>query len=127
MRKHTILVKGVFNGLYFWGEGWRDNSVAIKWREFWKNNKSYIWKYVRLNDSDYLVSVTNSIFLHPMDFTALLTECGCLCNGSYFNDDIERLYKLCSECAEYCGGSFKMLVSEEQCSDYNLQEYSPKN
>lgn len=98
-------VKGIFKGLYKWGEGW-DIATKKKWDEFWGdiNNRSIFWKYFKdNNECDYLFGIQGSIFLHPMNFSAILyAEFGDI------NNQIEELRKLCSNCAEYCGGAFDM-------------------
>jgi hypothetical protein len=124
--KTSIMVRGYFNGIYDWGEGWK-SGVKEKWDEYLSTKKSYTWKHYRVNDicqTDYLHDITNIIFLHPLNFFAVLNECGCMTNGSYFKVEIEDLYEYCKGLAEYCGGTFTMEVSNEITSTYNMAEYS---
>lgn len=125
MEKAVIYFKGVFNGLYKWGEGW-DVETRAKWKEYWKNSKGIFWKYFNnksvCDDIDYLVSNGGSIFLHPMSFNGGLFSGGVLCNGSYFNSQITELKKLCEECAKVCGGTFVLTISEERKCDFGTFE-----
>lgn len=60
-------------------------------------------------DTHYLVSVDGSIFLHPMDFRAVLHNCGCNTDDSF---NCEALKKVCDKIAKHCGGTFDLEVSK---------------
>lgn len=123
--KHSVMVRGTFKGLYTWGEGW-DYTTRDKWEAYLSRMKSYGWKYYKCDDgfsvSYYLHNTNNIIFLHPMQFEAVLNDCGCMVNGSYFKGDIENLYEICKGLAEYCGGTFSMEVSGEKQTTYDVCE-----
>lgn len=116
-----IQIRVYFKGLYEWGEGWNTEAL-IKWREFWKTYRSTVWRYVRVDDEEHLISVSNNIYLHPYITEIVLHSNGVKTNGSYFNLDIEFLKKLFNECAEYCGGSMSMEISQEVTNTFIMQD-----
>ena len=124
MNKHIIYFKGTFKGFYQWGEGWTAEKRQL-WKTYWQNIKSYHWHYFNdkscCSDTDYLVGVTGSIYLHPMNFKGGLFDCGVLCNGKYFESEIEDLIGLCENCAKALGGTFEFEVSEEMPIHIDLE------
>jgi len=111
-----ITLKGTFNGLYRWGDGW-DSATEKKWNDYWRNQlKSYFWHFFEVHkghgDAQYLVTTGGSIYLHPMNFSLVMQKFG----GCYhYNEDgsktevhseIEELQEICEECAAFCGGDF---------------------
>ncbi len=123
MRKTTMLVRVTFNGLYSWGEGWKMDAL-VKWREYWKNVNAFMWRYIRIDDEDHLISVSNNIYLHPLYTEFMLTDKGVKSNGSYFGLDIEILKKVFTECAEYCGGTCTIQISQEVTNEYEMSVLS---
>lgn len=135
MNKERICtVRGVFAGLYEWGEGW-DTETAQRWHEFLENYKGIYWHYLAEDKAygrtDYLVSTGGSIYLHPMDFRTVLHSSGGKCpRGNddpledYFGGELDELKKLCTELAEYCGGRFTSMVAETQeVENNNLRQW----
>ena len=125
-------VRGVFAGLYAWGDGWSAEK-SNKWDEFLTNYKGIHWRAVTPKSRMscwMLVSTQGSIYLHPMDFnTVLKSSGGCCPKGNddmledYFGGELEELKKLCTELAEYCGGKFTSMVAEaHEIENNNLRQ-----
>lgn len=130
MKVYAISIKGVFKGIYEWGVGFVSREMQRKWDEFWNYHysKRYAyWKYVpgnSIGECGHLMSTTHCIYLHPMDFHAVLVNDGCCCHNafreeggkmvrtvSHFYTELETLKEACDECAKYCGVKFEMYVS----------------
>ena len=113
MKKTVVLVQGTFNGIYGWGKGFYTPEQAAQWKEALEEVDDIFWKlFVEKNgygDTHYLVSTDGSIFLHPMDFRAVLHNCGCNTDDSF---NCEALKKVCDKIAEHCGGTFELEVSK---------------
>lgn len=127
MKKIIAHVEIKFSGIYEWGQGWLDTGKVVAWYDFWKKHRGY-WKsilYTEYIEKDvYLVSVLGGAYLHPMGFKITLTDCGVSCgDGRRFTFALSALYNTCKECAEACGASFTMRVSEEKEIDFDLKEY----
>ena len=130
MNKERIcVVRGVFANIYQWGDGW-SQETAKKWYDFLENYKGIHWHYFRDSKksygSDYLVGTHGSIFLHPMDFRAVLHSSGCRERRGhddeledYFGSNLDELKKLCEDLAEACGGQFTSMVAETQVIENN--------
>lgn len=126
MNKTSIVVKGYFSGFYEWGNGFKDKETKKKWNQFLSELKSLWWTHIKTDEygSDYLMNCNNIIFLHPMRFYVVLVDSGVMVDGSYFKADIEELYTICNNLAKYCGGTFRMEVSDEATTEYNnFKEY----
>lgn len=128
-KERVCVVRGVFANIYQWGEGW-SQETAKKWHAYLENYKGIFWHYSRdergLGGSDYLISTGGSIYLHPMDFRAVLHSSGGKCpRGNnddledYFGGELDELKKLCTELAEACGGQFTSMVAETQVIENN--------
>lgn len=106
--KHIIIASGVFTGLYEWGAGWNMETI-IKWRAYWAKLKSIYWNYIEdaSNNSQYLYGLYGSIFLHPERFEVVIS--------SSINPDrvLEELNKICAECANACGGTFRLEIKNK--------------
>ena len=120
-KEKIVVVKGTFNNIYFWGKGYRDLETANAWHNAWDEVKSILWHHTRLDDTEYLVNIQGSIYLHPMDFRAILHGCGCHTSDTY---DCAELKRICEEVAKKCGGTFDLEVSEEIAIDANLVPYT---
>ena len=128
-RKYAVSIKGEFSGIYEWGNGFKDRNMADTWNWFWRvefRKKRYLfWKYSEGDDfggCGHLSSISGSIYMHPMDFSAtLISTGGCVCISSvegkdyynHFQSELRELKKICDECAEFCGGHFTLRVSPE--------------
>lgn len=125
--KDVIFVKGQFNGLYEWGVNWLYDA-RLKWNEYWKGARSDMWDYLPTEDCEYLVGVEGSIYLHPMGFKAILSGCGVTdAYGSPFSTELKELNRLCTECANACGGTFTLYVSNEQNVNFGqISEWQEK-
>lgn len=118
-------VRGVFTNIYQWGKGWsKEKSDA--WDNYLENYKGCYWHPVKIRDIWYLVSTQGSIYLHPMDFNAVLKSTGGFSpKGNddiledYFGSQIDELKKICNELAKTCGGQFTSLVAEAQETENN--------
>lgn len=109
-----IITKGVFHGIYRWGSGFVSQAAYNRWRNYWLSVDAIFWHHFATKDCQYLVGTGGSIYLHPMDFTLVLRKIG----SQYSYDEngnkhevfaeIEELDKICSKCAEACGGTFEM-------------------
>lgn len=135
MNKERICaVRGVFANIYEWGEGW-PQDVAKRWHDYLENYKGIYWHYFRDSKksygSDYLVGTSGAIFLHPMDFRAVLHSSGGKCpRGNddmledYFGGELDELKALCEGLAEACGGQFISMVAEAQeIENRNLKQW----
>lgn len=123
MRKAIVLVRGVFKGIYFWGQGWKDEETYRKFKEAEHKFQSYCWTLKESEESgssDYLVSIYGSIYLHPMDFTTVLHNSGGLSDDSFGCEDLKCI---CDKIAEACGGSFEMIVSKPLEVEAEMFEY----
>lgn len=130
MNKERIcVVRGVFANIYQWGEGW-DTETAQRWNDYLENYKGIYWSYFRDGKrsygTDYLVSTQGSIYLHPMDFRAVLHSCGGKSpRGNddpledYFGGELDELKRLCEGLAQACGGQFISMVAETQVIENN--------
>jgi hypothetical protein len=131
-KKHAITINGVFNGIYEWGQGFKDRNIADKWNRYWKvefpKNKDgfgkLFWKYADGDDfggCGHLSCIGGNIYMHPMNFTTTL-----IANGgarishidgkdyyNHFSNELRELKEICDECAEFCGGSFQLYISPE--------------
>lgn len=127
MEKIIAHVEIKFNGIYAYGQGWLDAGKMVAWYNFWKKHRGY-WKSILYteysNTSVYLVSVLGGAYLHPIGFKITLTDCGVpFDDGSSFTISLSALYDTCKECAEACGATFTMRVSEKKEIDFDLKEY----
>lgn len=120
--KASVMVMGKFNGIYEWGDGWISGKKE-KWDEYLSNLKNSHWKYFRLNEpthsTDYLIAIDNVIFLHPLSFSAVMTYIPGM--SIYDKADVDELYNICKELAEYCGGTFTMEVSKWEKVSYKFE------
>ena len=131
-KKHAITINGIFKGIYEWGKGFKDCETARKWNWFWavefpKNKDGFgrlFWKYSEGDDfggCGHLSCIGGNIYLHPMNFNATLIASGCACIShidgkeyyNHFGGALKELKEICDECAEYCGGSFQLNISQE--------------
>ena len=133
MSKFATNVYGVFHGIYFWGQGFKDTETRVKWDEFWNNlSRRTYWRFCPPKDSyggscGNLVSIQNTIYMHPMDFAVTLVSPGycrmCVDGGdnkkyfTHFSGEVRELLEICNECAEKCGGTFELFASEEYVID----------
>lgn len=120
MVKTIVVVKGTFNDIYYWGKGFRDSETSIRWNKALSEVNSFLWTRFSDGKSNYLVSVQGSIFLHPMDFRAVLYSCGCHTDDTF---DCGELLKICNEIAEKCGGTFELEVSKPTVVNVDLMPY----
>lgn len=120
MKETIVVVKGTFNNLYFWGKGYRDLETLKNWNDAWENIKSFHWKHFKSSNTNYLVGVQGSIFLHPMDFKAVLHGCGCHTDDTFNCNELKRI---CEEVAEKCGGTFDLEVSKPIEVDIDILPY----
>lgn len=125
-------VRGVFAGIYAWGDGW-SIEIADKWDKYLRNYHGIFWRPIppkHRMDCWQLVSIGGSIYLHPMDFHAVLYSCGGrVLKGNndmledYFGNSLEELEELCTGLAEACGGKFTSLVAEaHKIENNNLRQ-----
>ena len=109
-----IIAKGTFHGIYEWGVGFVSQKAYNSWKNYWPSIDAIFWHHFSTDDCQYLVGTGGSIYLHPMDFTLVLHKIGSQYrydeNGNKHEvfAEIEELDKICSKCAEACGGTFEM-------------------
>ena len=127
MNKERICcVRGMFQGIYAWGEGW-DAETCAKWDNYLKNYKGNYWRAIEPEhrmESWQLISTGGSIYLHPMDFRTVLHSCGGRTNGNteleqYFGGELRELKELCQGLAKACGGKFTTFIAETQVVENN--------
>lgn len=128
-KERVCVVRGVFANIYQWGDGW-SQETAKKWHDYLEKYNGIFWHYFRdekgIGGSDYLVSTGGSIYLHPMDFRAVLHSSGGKCvRGNnddledYFGGELDELKELCEGLAQACGGQFTSMVAETQVIENN--------
>lgn len=109
-----IITKGVFHDIYKWGVGFVSQNAYNKWNNYWPSIDATFWHHFPTEGCPYLVGTGGSIYLHPMGFTLILRKFGSQYrydeNGNKHEvfAEIEELDKICSKCAEVCGGTFEM-------------------
>ena len=130
MKQFAIKVRGIFNGIYEWGNGFKDRETESAWNWFWRvefpKKRALFWKYADGDDfggCGHLSSMTGSIYMHPMDFNAVLVaSSGCVKISpskdgkdyyNHFESELRNLKEICDACAEFCGGTFELLISKE--------------
>lgn len=130
MKETAIKIKGVFNGLYEWGQGWVSTSKRMAWDDFLENRlktevQPIFWKYVPgdkvTGACGSLIGTGDAIYLHPMGFNAILISHGCTTTSykdgvyyqSAFSSEIMELREICEAVAEACGGTFTLYTSKE--------------
>lgn len=133
MKIFAVNVRGEFRGLYEWGIGFVSAEKMRKWDEFWQERYSSRWgwwRYIRpkgIGECGHLISTTNNIYLHPMNFSTVLVDTGgCCCVGLkeidgetrevayHFSTELKALEDACKECAEYCGVEFEMFTNGKE-------------
>lgn len=146
MKEIAIKFNGIFNGLYYWGQGYKNSDVARKWEMFWKYEfprlKSVFWTYAPPKDNygscGNLVSTGAAIYMHPMDFKGVFVGTSGVSTSTYvdgqkysctFGSLMAELKEICDACAEYCGGTFNLRISKEfefEAPDYlhDLKEFT---
>lgn len=120
MERTVYMVRVVTHGLYEWGRGWVSSEKARLWDEFWSKCPSTSWRIAPLKDGigcPYLASMAGSIYLHPMDFDAVLTAPEYLITDTYLSD----LQKLMKECADHVGFTYDFKVSKKQRIIFNME------
>lgn len=126
MNKMRVLnVRGQFLNIYAWGEGWTADKHD-KWNEYLENYKGTFWRPVMVKNIWRLVSTGGCIYLHPMDFNAILNvPAGKSYRGhddeleDRCGDELDELYRLCKGLAEACGGQFGGLTAGIEELDFN--------
>lgn len=112
MKEKILWVHCAFNGLYEWGKGYVNGKHQL-WDEYWhklfNKTKEHSSCHVRLALSDTycgcdtLFTLGGSIYLHPMDFTAVFRK-------DYAN--IDAIKQVIDDCCKYCGVTYDMTVKE---------------
>ncbi len=114
MKETVIRVKAVFNNVYKWGRGFRDNDAARSWHAYWNDLASrkipIFWNYCPPTNSfscGYLASTAGSFYVHPLDFDSVLRV-----RPSGLKGHLLELEELCMAAAEAAGGTCEIVVSE---------------
>ena len=128
-----VEIRVIFDDIYYWGEGWKDNTTAQKWNEYLSKLNSNHWTYfhnTRLSDSYHLIGISSNVFLHPMDFHAyvpIIGTCYRIGDNGEKNenfDTIRELIDIAKGLAEYCGGEAKVDFIRLQEFDDNGKCYT---
>lgn len=130
MNKERICtVRGIFTGIYQWGEGW-SQETARKWDEFFEHYKGIHWKAFNDKGTWYLVGVQGSIYMHPMDFRTVLHSVGGKSPRGhddpledYFGMELDELKRICKDLTEACGGGFNMVAETQEVENRNLKQW----
>lgn len=122
MERTVYMVRVVTHGLYEWGRGWVSSEKAGLWHRFWEECPSRFWRLTRpiennLGHECYLASMAGSIYLHPMDFDAVLTTPEYLVTDIYLADLQETMKK----CSEVVGFTYDFKVSKKQRITFNVE------
>jgi hypothetical protein len=109
-----------FGGIYAWGDGFVDHKYRL-WHLYWSKVNGIFWhtltKYEEGQISIYLVSLYGSAYVHP-DRIDFVMEKG---NSNYALDELKDI---CKRCAEECGGTMKMYVSEKEVDFEEEKEWN---
>ena len=114
------MVRVTTQGLYEWGRGWVSSEKGRLWNEFWEKCPSRFWYIATPKDGiscPYLVSMAGSIYLHPMDFEAVLTTQEYSLTDIYLEDLQETMKK----CSEVVGFTYDFKVSKKQRINFNME------
>ena len=107
-----IIAKGVFKDIYFWGTGFVSVKASAKWGAFWAEQRDApgcFWRTYIHDGTPYVVSTGGSVYMHPMDFDLVLHKLGSSYQGGReVFPEVDELVRICTKCAEECGGSFEM-------------------
>lgn len=107
-----IIAKGVFKDIYYWGQGFASMEASVKWDAFWAGQSradNNFWQVYIKDGTPYVVAVNGSVYMHPMDFDLVLTKLGSSYQGGKeIFPEVDKLVRMCTECAAECGGSFEM-------------------
>lgn len=119
----VLAFRASFDGLYEWGRGWISHEKAEAWRKYFLGLEGYTFWDIHCNsrkDTMYLVGNGCSVYLHPMDITAVAHKMG---KTSHFEDgkevedfmDIDELKEILAGAAKACGGTvrFSEIVTSE--------------
>ena len=107
-----IIAKGVFKNIYYWGTGFVSMKAGAKWGAFWAGQRDAsgcFWRTYIHDGTPYVVGIGGSVYMHPMDFDLVLHKLGSSYQGGReIFPEVDELVRICTECAEECGGSFEM-------------------
>lgn len=107
-----IIAKGVFKDIYYWGTGFVSVKASAKWGAFWAEQRDApgcFWRTYIHDGTPYVVGIGGSVYMHPMDFDLILHKMGSSYQGGReIFPEIDELVRICTKCAEECGGSFEM-------------------
>lgn len=127
-----IAFRARFHGLYEWGKGWLSQEQADAWHEYLAgvSKEDWVfWSHHKTGDAEYLVSVTGSIYMHPMGITYISHRTGMTThweNGVQVETfpDIDSLKELLADLADTCGGTVEF--SEISECEMKLPDYPEK-
>lgn len=115
----VITMKARFSGLYTWGVGWNDDSIAKSWDDYFKNLEVLVdpsfWTFLDAGEqhlhAKYLVCTDGCVYLHPMEIIYV----GHSSVTSYTIDEngrkipthpvVDELKKILAGAANACGGT----------------------
>lgn len=107
-----IIAKGVFKDIYYWGTGFVSVKAGAKWGAFWAGQRDAsgcFWRTYIHDGTPYVVGTGGSVYMHPMDFDLVLHKLGSSYQGGKeIFPEVDELVRICTKCAEECGGSFEM-------------------
>lgn len=107
-----IIAKGVFKDIYYWGTGFVSTEASAKWNAFWAEQRDApgcFWRTYIHDRTPYVVGTGGSVFMHPMGFDLVLHKLGSSYQGGReIFPEVDELVRICTKCAEECGGSFEM-------------------
>lgn len=107
-----IIAKGVFKDIYYWGTGFVSVKASAKWGAFWAEQRDApgcFWRTYIHDGTPYVVGTGGSVYMHPMDFDLVLHKLGSSYQGGKeIFPEVDELVRMCTECAEKCGGTFEM-------------------
>ena len=107
-----IIAKGVFKDIYYWGTGFVSVKASAKWGAFWSEQRDApgcFWRTYIHDGTPYVVGTGGSVYMHPMDFDLVLHKLGSSYQGGReVFPEVDELVRICTKCAEECGGSFEM-------------------
>lgn len=121
MERTIYMVRVVTHGLYEWGRGWVSSEKARLWNEFWSKCPSTFWFIAKPKDDiscPHLLSMAGGIYLHPMDFDAVLIGPEYLITDLYLSDLQETMKK----CSEVVGFTYDFKVSKKQRITFNVED-----
>lgn len=122
IERHTVYVYGQWEYVYKLDEGYDES----KWNEYWSEKRMIFWRAIKPKRHGYcweLLGCGDAIYLHPMNFSAILHGSGISSKGEEngypsLYEELRELNKVCKEVGELYGSKFELFATDEQIIDF---------